>query len=240
MLDTLRRDPRFLFFASGAGLALVISAPFTFAIVAPFHQGGEPLTPGWWVGGLLSAGLVVLLEAGAVGAKIARVGWLALALLALTFIGNLVTGSDYWQRAALANQPMLSAWRASWFGWLPPMLYAAIVPVLLYTFLHFAIARADELLAGRPQTIEGQIAEVRRDVRSVVAAVLELSDSQRTLFALPDQARYPVPTHQRTQPVPSPNFVCDGCGAEATPHQRRGFANLKAWVCKGCGKRHEA
>jgi hypothetical protein len=237
-MHTLRRDPRFLFFAAGAALALIISAPFTFAIVAPFHQGGEPLTPGWWVGGLLSAGLVVLLEAGAVGAKIAGVRWLALALLALTFIGNLVTGSDYWQRAILDGQPMLAGWRASWFGWLPPVLYAAIVPVLLYTFLHFAIERAEQVLRGSPRTVEGEVAELRRDVRSVAAAVVELAEGQRKMLALPEQASYPRPEEVRTQPVPAPDFECDGCGHQATPHQRRGYAQHGAWVCKNCGKRH--
>jgi hypothetical protein len=239
-MERLKNDPRFVFFAAGALLALLISAPFTFAIVAPFHQGGEALSPGWWVGGILSAGLVLLLEAGAVGAKIARVGWLSVGLLGLTFIGNLVTGSDYWSRAALVDQPMLSSWRASWFGWLPPVLYAAIVPVLLYTFLHFAIERADVLLSGRRRGLAEEVRTLSADVRSISAAVLEIAQSQRSPLALPDQAVYARPEEVRTQPVLTPDFICDGCGSEATAHQRRGYAQHKAWVCKGCGKRHTA
>jgi predicted RNA-binding Zn-ribbon protein involved in translation (DUF1610 family) len=233
-MQQLRRDPRFLFFASGAALALVISAPFTFAIVSPFHQAGERLSAGWWVGGLLSAGLVILLEAGAVGAKIARVTWLSLALLALTFVGNLVTGSDYWQRAALAGQPMLAAWRASWFGWLPPVLYAAIVPVLLYTFLHFAITRADELLVSRPRTVEGEVAELRRDVRALAGYLRE------TLPALPEQASYARPELVRdagtqapvTPEKPARHYACPSCGQSL--NQGQYGAAVRHGRCKSC------
>jgi len=237
----LRRDPRFLFFAAGAALALVISAPFTYAIAAPFHQSGEAFTPGWWVGGLLSAGLVLLLEAGAVGSKIARVTWLSLALLALTFVGNLVTGSDYWQRAALDGQPMLAAWRASWFGWLPPVLYAAIVPVLLYTFLHFAITRADEVLKGAPRTVVGEVAELRRDVRSATAALAELADGQRRLLALPEQASYPraqaAVAPEAAQPVLMRYTECPECGTKPSMMQDRTADQHKGWHCRECGKR---
>ena len=240
-MQQLRRDPRFLFFAAGAALALVISAPFTFAIVSPFHQAGDALTPSWWVGGLLSAGLVLLLEAGAVGSKIARVTWLSLALLALTFVGNLVTGSDYWQRAALEGQPMLAAWRASWFGWLPPVLYAAIVPVLLYTFLHFAIQRADELLRGAPRTVEGEVAELRRDVRSVAAALVEVAEGQRRLLVAPEQASYPRPeavaTPVAAQPVLMLPEACPACGTAPTKMQLRTAQQFHGWICKTCGKR---
>ena len=233
-MQQLRRDPRFLFFAAGAALALVISAPFTFAIVSPFHQAGERLSAGWWVGGLLSAGLVILLEAGAVGAKVARVTWLALGLLFLTFIGNLVTGSDYWYRAALEGQPMLAAWRASWFGWLPPVLYAAIVPVLLYTFLHFAIARADEVLRGAPRTIEGEVAELRRDVRALVGYVRE------TLPALPEQAAYARPelvgdagTQASVTPQrPARLYACPSCGMSLSQGQYG--AAVKYGRCANC------
>lgn len=234
------KDPRFIFFALGAALALLISAPFTFAIVSPFHQGGETFSPGWWIGGVLSAALVILLEAGAVGAKIARVGWLSIGLLALTFIGNLVTGSDYWTRANLTGQPMLQAWRAGWLGWLPPVLYAAIVPVLLYTFLHFALERAEELLTGKRRGLAEEVADVRRDVRSVSAALLELVEAQRPPALLPDAGSFAAPREVRTQPVAEPNFTCDVCEGEASAHQRRGYAQHRAWLCKGCGKRHTA
>lgn len=233
-MQQLRRDPRFLFFAAGAALALVISAPFTFAIVSPFHQAGDALTPSWWVGGMLSAGLVLLLEAGAVGSKIARVTWLSLALLALTFVGNLVTGSDYWQRAALEGQPMLAAWRSSWFGWLPPVLYAAIVPVLLYTFLHFAISRADEVLRGAPRTVEGEVAELRRDVRALAGYVRE------TFPALPEQATYAAPrlvSDAGTQASLTPNkavraYACPSCGTSLSQGQYG--AATKYGRCKNC------
>lgn len=239
-MERLRTDVRFWFFTSGAALALIISAPFTFAIVSPFHQGGAAFTPGWWVGGVLSAALVLLLEAGAVGAKIARVGWLSLGLLALTFVGNFVTGSDYWTRANLEGQPMLMAWRASWLGWLPPVLYAAIVPVLLYTFLHFAVERADQLLTGKRRGVAEELADVRRDVRSLSAALVDLVEAQRTPLALVDQVTYSSPREVRTQPVLTPNFTCNACQTEASAHQRRGYAQHRAWVCKGCGKRHAA
>jgi len=240
-MHQLQRDPEFVFFASGAALALIISAPFTFAIVAPFHQAGVPLSPAWWVGGALSAGLVLLLEAGAVGAKIAGVRWLALALLGLTFVGNLVTGSDYWARANLLHQPMLAAWRESWFSWLPPVLYAAIVPVLLYVFLHFALERARAVLRGTPRTIEGEVAELRRDMRSAAAALSELADGQRRLLALPEQASYPraqaAAEPMAAQPVPTLPSACPACGTEPTQMQQRTAKQHQGWSCKGCGKR---
>lgn len=235
-MNTLARDPRFLFFVSGAALALLISAPFTFAIVSPFHQAGAEWSASWWVGGVLSAGLVLLLEAGAVGAKIARVPWLALALLGLTFVGNLVTGSDYWSRAALDGQPMLAAWRASWFGWLPPVLYAAIVPVLLYTFLHFAIARADELLRNIPRTVEGEVVELRRDVRALVEVVKELA---APMPALPRQGAYPAPqlvadagTQPAETPVATRIYACPTCGH--TLSQGQYGAAVRHGRCRNC------
>lgn len=228
------RDPRFIFFAAGAALALLISAPFTYAIVSPFHQAGLEGSGEWAMGAALSVALVILLEAGAVGAKIARVGWLSVALLTLTFIGNLVTGSDYWTRAGLAQQPMLAAWRASWLGWLPPILYAAIVPVLLYTFLHFAIERASELIGGQRRGVADEVRILRADVRTLSDALLELV---RTPAALPEQVSYPRPELQRTQPVLMPPEACPVCSHPASKMQLRTAAQHSGYICKGCGKR---
>jgi len=138
---------------------------------------------------------------------------------------------------------MLAAWRASWFGWLPPVLYAAIVPVLLYIFLHFAVARAEELLRGAPRTVEGEVQALRMDVRSVADAILELADSQRKMLALPEQASYPRPegvadVALRTRQT-GDSWTCTQCGTTATTGQRGAAGRHGHWRCKGCGARQE-
>lgn len=237
-MQQLRRDPEFIFFAAMVALALAISAPFTFGIAAPFHQAGEVGSAAWWYGGVLTLGLVVLLEAGAVGSRVAGVVWLSRALLLLTFVANYVTGSSYWARADLSAMPALEAWRLSWFGWLAPVLYSASVPVLLDVFMGHALDRARLVLRGAPRTVEGEVAELRRDVRSATAALVELADGQRRLLALPDQASYPraqaASTPEAAKPVLVAQMTCDVCGEKARPMQLRAAAQHKGWRCQ-CG-----
>jgi hypothetical protein len=220
------RDLRFWFFALGATLAVAISAPNTYQIAAPLHGGGDG-----WYGIVLTVALVALLEAGAVGAEIAGVQWLCWSLLGLTFVANVTIGSAAFDMTDLAAKPSLAAWRASGYGWLLVLFYSASVPVLLYTFLHYALARVRELSAPGAQ-------EVRTPAQDMAEALRTLLSELRTPAQLPDQVVYPRPEEVRTQPVTAPDFTCDGCGAEATAHQRRSYAQHRAWVCKGCGKRH--
>ena len=233
-MQQLRRDPEFLFFAAMVGLALAISAPFTYGIAAPFHQAGEQGSAAWWAGGVLTIALVILLEAGAVGSRVAGVVWLSRALLLLTFVANYVTGSSYWARADLTAMPALEAWRLSWFGWVAPVLYAASVPVLLDVFMGHALARARGVLSGAPRTVVGEVAELRRDVRALAGYVREV------LPALPEQATYAAPrlVHDAgTQASLTPNkaarvYACPSCGTSLSQGQYG--AATKYGRCKSC------
>lgn len=240
-MQQLRRDPEFLFFAAMVGLALAISAPFTYGIAAPFHQAGEQGSAAWWAGGVLTIALVILLEAGAVGSRVAGVVWLSRALLLLTFVANYVTGSSYWARADLTAMPALLTWRLSWFGWVAPVLYAASVPVLLDVFMGHALKRARGVLSGAPRTVVGEVAELRRDVRSVAAALVELAEGQRRLLVAPEQASYPrteqVAAPVAAQPVLTLPETCPVCGTAPTKMQLRTAQQFHGWICKTCGKR---
>lgn len=222
MQAPLRNDSRLLFFTSGAALALIISAPNTYQMAAPLHSDGS------WFGVALTIALVLLLEAGAVGAEIARVRWLCWALLGLTFAANAAIGSVYLDRADLSALPSLLAVREGGYGWLLVLGYAAIVPVLLYTFLHYAIARAQEL-AGQRSPAQELAEQVADRVIAILPAVQPL--------ALPAQPIYDAPREQRTAALVTPDFTCDVCGQDASAMQRRTAKQHGAWVCKGCGKR---
>lgn len=219
------KDPRFIFFSAGALLALLISAPNTYQIAAPLHGGGDGP-----YGILLTVALVVLLEAGAVGAEIAGVRWLCWALLGLTFVANCAIGSAAFDRADLTALPSLLAWRQSGYGWLLVLFYSASVPVLLYTFLHYALKRLGEVSG---QTIRTPTQEAAHELRTLVQEL-------RTPLALPEQSTYARPVEIRTDAPLTPNFACDVCGEEATPRQRSSYAQMHVWRCKGCGKRHTA
>lgn len=233
-MQQLRRDPEFLFFAAMVGLALAISAPFTYGIAAPFHQAGAQGSAAWWAGGVLTIALVILLEAGAVGSRVAGVVWLSRALLLLTFVANYVTGSSYWARADLSAMPALLTWRLSWLGWVAPVLYAASVPVLLDVFMGHALTRARGVLSGAPRTVEGEVAELRRDVRALAGYVRE------TFPALPEQATYAAPrlVHDAgTQASLTPNkaaraYACPSCGTSLSQGQYG--AATKYGRCKNC------
>lgn len=240
-MQQLRRDPEFLFFAAMVGLALAISAPFTYGIAAPFHQAGAQGSAAWWAGGVLTIALVILLEAGAVGSRVAGVVWLSRALLLLTFVANYVTGSSYWARADLSAMPALLTWRLSWLGWVAPVLYAASVPVLLDVFMGHALTRARGVLSGAPRTVVGEVAELRRDVRSVAAALVELAEGQRRLLVAPEQVSYPRPEHVADVAAEMPQtgdpWACSACGVVATTGQRGAATTHGYWRCKGCGAR---
>lgn len=225
------RDLRFWFFAAGAVLALAISAPNTYQIAAPLHGDGQH-----WYSIMLTVALVVLLEAGAVGAEIAGVRWLCGALLTLTFVANVTIGSAAFDMADLTALPSLAAWRTSGWGWLLVLFYSASVPMLLWLFLHYALARAQQLSApgAHPERTPAQ------DLRTELRTLLDELRTPTQPLHLPAQQVYARPEAVRTEPVLTPDFACDACGAQATPHQRRGYAQHRTWVCKGCGKRHEA
>lgn len=235
-MKQLWHDPQFRFYAVGAALAFCVSAPATFAMVSPFHQAGELFTAGWWLGGVLSSALVLLLEAGAIGAMIAGRHWLCAGLLCLTFIANYATGNDYWSRAALGAAPTLKAWRDGWLGWAAPILYAASVPALLALFLHYAVARAHEL-RGAVRTSDEQsalvIAQVQQTSAQQLALVAELVERVHELAA-PQRADLALP-RQEALPPPQRRYTCAACGQELTQQAHAAaHSHGRGGRCKAC------
>lgn len=242
----LLRDPKFTFFAAGAALALIISAPNTYQMAAPLHSDGS------WFGVALTIALVVLLEAGAVGAEIAGVRLLCWLLLGLTFAANAAIGSVYLDNADLTKLPSLLSVRTSGRGWLLVLGYAAIVPVLLYTFLHYAIKRAQELAGQRSpaQELAHQVADrvvailpmaapLALPAQPIYAAPREVPDEQRTAAVTTPQTadRIPDQPAQRNDALLTPNTGCAVCGEQPSAMQRRTAQQHGAWRCKNCGHR---
>lgn len=213
------KDGRFWFYTIGASLALLVSAPATFAVVAPFHGGATSF------GLVLSVALVVLLEAGAVGAKISGVNWLCIALLVGTVFANYASGNDYFKVAALP--PTLASWRLAGAGWLMVLIYAASVPVLLYTFLGFAIARYKELSA--PDEPAEAITIVRTLQREIDALTTAAQLNQLALPRVEPQRAFPEP--RAVEDVV--RYVCPHCGAALRNQQAHASAVGKGY-CLEC------
>lgn len=212
-MTNLKRDLYFWFFATGALLALVVSAPATYAIVSPFHSSGDR----WGIG--LSVAFVLLLELGAIGAKISGVNWLCVLLLIFTIFANFAAGNDHLSRASLP--PTLEAWRSAGFGWVMVLIYAANVPALLYTFLHFAVKRARQILAfGRGGD------SVTLEVRALAREVRALADSQ-ALASMAREAPEVFPAATRA-------YVCPHCGASLSQSQYG--AMVRYGRCSACPK----
>jgi hypothetical protein len=196
------------------------------------------LSPSWLAGAILTCAFVLLLELGAIGAKVAGVWWLSYALLALTGIANYVAGADHWASANLAASPTLAAWRSSAAGAIAPVLYAAMVPVLLAVFLHLAVSRARQLLndprVRRP--IEVQVVEVRRDVQALGDALTEVVQLLKQPPALPDQPHYNAPRRagdSGMQAVEMPKmYACQYCGSTLTQGEYGAMTRYKR--CKKC------
>lgn len=154
ILDRCQRDPALWFFGSTALAFLIVSVPATYAIVAPFHSG--------W---LLTVAMLLALEVGAVGCKLAGLAvpsWskglngLTILLLLLTTIANYAAGSDALATAKLP--PTLAEWKAEGWGWAFATIYAGIVPLFLFVFLSLAVKRVTQLRInpGAPLTLAEQ------------------------------------------------------------------------------------
>jgi hypothetical protein len=213
------KDGRFWFYTAGASLALLVSAPATFAVVSPFHGGTTEF------GLVLSVALVLLLEAGAVGAKISGVNWLCVALLVGTVFANYASGNDYFKASALP--PTLRSWREAGYGWLMVLVYAASVPVLLYTFLSFAIARYKELGAATEPTHALDVVRVLQREIDALHTAAQLNGL--VLPRAPEQIALPEP--RAVDDVV--RFVCPHCGAALRNQQAHASAVGKGY-CPEC------
>jgi hypothetical protein len=245
--QALKNNFRFVFFAAGTALAMLISAPFTYLMVAPFHMAIQAEGAAWLYGALLTAAFVILLEVGAIGSKIAGVAWLSFFFLFLTFIGNFAIGSDYLARADLAYWPTLSSWRTNGYGWLMTLLYAAIVPLILGVFLHYAIKEARLTLSKTPpRSLEDKVTALGRDIRVIVDSLVFNQESAGNVPALPQAPQllprvgaYPEPTPVGTQVQLTPKtYPCPLCGEPLSLGQY-GAANRKAangTGLRGCHK----
>jgi hypothetical protein len=159
---TLRRDVPAQFFAACAVLTLTVSIPATFALLRPFHDAGG------WIGVAFAVFAMLVLEIGAVGAKlisvvIPRWWWhltaLTVALLVLTTLGNYLHGVELFRAAELP--PTLAAIRNDKLGaWLAPLLAAALFPLLLFVWLTAlterlkALTAYEQVMSRREQELE--------------------------------------------------------------------------------------
>jgi hypothetical protein len=142
---SLTRDAPLWFFASIAVLFVVVSAPATYVVVSAFHGGDHVF------GIILSAAMLIALEAGAVGCKLStlvmdgrywKIGLnsLTVLLLFLTTAANYAYGADFFlQNPELS--PTLMAWRNSDWASVAIAVYAGIVPLLLFVFLSLTVER---------------------------------------------------------------------------------------------------
>jgi hypothetical protein len=184
-IEVYKRDPALWFFGSTALAFLIVSVPATYAIVAPFHNG--------W---LLTVAMLLALEVGAVGCKLAGLAvpawakWLNLLtimLLLLTTIANYAAGSDALASAKLP--PTLAEWKAEGWGWVFATIYAGIVPLFLFVFLSLATKRVAQLSAAMtaaPPSLAEQrdqlVIETITMLREHVRPLPELADTKADMI----------------------------------------------------------
>lgn len=213
--------------------ALIVSAPATYNLVALYHNDGST------VGVLATVALLIILELGAVAAKLATL-WVrsgqryltgfTLAALGINTLSNFIHGG------LIATARGLH-WAAAWLG---ALVYAALLPALVYLMLHLICERV-QARRGLSRTVADQVADL---LHPVALAVETAQQAQRSLalltpLALPE-ASYPRPQAvepQRSQPVLTLPQACPACEQAASPMQLRTAAQHGAWRCKGCGKR---
>lgn len=174
---TLRRDVPAQFFAACAVLTLTVSIPATFALLRPFHDAGG------WIGVAFAVFAMLVLEIGAVGAKlisvvIPRWWWhltaLTVALLVLTTLGNYLHGVELFRAAQLP--PTLAAIRNDTTGaWLAPLLAAALFPLLLFVWLT-ALTERLKMIGGDNTHVASLQAELT-EARQVIVRLTQQLDA---------------------------------------------------------------
>jgi len=216
---------------------LIVSGPATYSLVARYHSDNTAL------GIAATVALLVILEVGAVACKLATLWapearrWLIGFTVAALGVNTL---SNWLHGAALATANGLG-WFAAWVG---ALLYAALIPVLIYLMLSLIVQRV-ALLRGVQRTTADEVAMVLRPVLHAVAVAQQARQSLAELApvaALPEpQASYPraqqVAEPEAAQPALTLPTACPACGTEPTKMQQRTAAQHGGWACKGCGKR---
>lgn len=221
--------------------ALAVSSPATYNVVSRFHNDGSA------IGAVATVALLVILELGAVAAKLATpwarqaAPWLiayCVTALGINTISNWIYG------ALLASASGLH-WAGAWLG---ALLYAALAPALIYLMLHLIVQRI-VMIQGVQRQMHEEVAII---LRPVVQAVELASQAQRSLaqlqpLALPEPAKEPAHvSYPRAQAVAEPMAaqpvlmlpdVCPACGSAPSAMQKRTAAQHNGWNCKGCGKR---
>lgn len=214
--------------------ALVVSAPATYRIVAAYHSDGTPL-------GIASAvAMLVILEVGAVMAKLATL-WTPRnhAYLIGFTIGALVINTlSNWIHGGLTASANGIAWVAAWGG---ALLYAAMLPGLIYLFLHLTCDRVAEMRGIQRTTAD----EVARILQPVDHAVEVARQAQQRLAMLAPAPMLPEPqaiyaraqaatNPEAAQPVLMPQIECHVCGHKASEMQLRTAKQHSGWRCS-CG-----
>lgn len=204
-------DLPLILFSNIATLLIIVSTPATFYVAAAFHNAGG------WFGWVLTAAMVLALEAGAVGCKLStavvpewrfRLNALTILLLLLTTAANYAYAADVFAQAQLS--PTLASVRASWGGWLaiPTLLYAGIVPALLYVFLGLLVQRFLAITKAHDAPVGEQAPEYDEIVRVMLDQGQNASDIQ-AFFGWTDaktrywvQAAFKLPTRLPQRQLP--------------------------------------
>jgi hypothetical protein len=226
-------------YATIVAAGLIVSGPATYSLVARYHSDNTPL------GIAATVALLVILEVGAVASKLATLWapearrWLVGFTVAALGVNTL---SNWLHGAALATANGLG-WFAAWAG---ALLYAALIPVLIYLMLSLIVQRV-ALHRGIERSTADEVALVLRPVLHAVAVAQQarLSLAELAPPALPEpQASYPralpVAEPEAAQPVATLPEACPACAAAPTPMQLRTAKQHGGWTCKGCGKRVSA
>jgi hypothetical protein len=196
MKAPLRNDPPLVLFGLTVVLLVVVSAPATYSVISQFHGAGN------WFGILLSLAFLVSLEVSAVGCKLSvalvpQWRWwlnsLTVLLLLLTTVANYAVGYDYFVTATDPG-PTLTAWREAGYTPLLALVFAGLVPTLLFVFLTLFTARVKTLQQAEPAADD---------------PVHVLVQQQEALLEALQQKSLPAPQEALTEPL----YTCD-CGAK--------------------------
>lgn len=193
----------FALWFTGAGTALffAVSGPATFYIVRPFHDDGTPF------GFIAAIALFIALEWGAIGSKLATLwvkdygitttlDYICKGLLVLTTLGNLIAADAIFSAAkvtgalqAVQSYPLLY--------WTACIVYAGIVPILLYQFLRLFVIRFATVrdMNSEKSEAEQQVDQIMLPIRlmtmqykELMTMMHEVNNAQDTVTvrALPD------------------------------------------------------
>jgi hypothetical protein len=126
------------------------------------------------------------------------------------------------------------------------LLYAALIPVLIYLMLSLIVQRV-ALRRGIQRSTADEVAIVLRPVLHAVAVAQQARISLAELAPpalMEAQATYPralpVAEPEAAQPVATLPSECPACAAAPTPMQQRTAKQHGGWRCQCCGKRVSA